>query len=488
MAVNLSQSFKQIDDILRKDDGLATALDYIEQTSWILFLKYFAETEATDAERAELAGKEHSYILDKKFRWSNWALPRTANGDIDHDKKLLGDDLINFVNQELFPYLKSLRDISDDQLSMQYKVGEIFGDITNRIRDGYNLREIIEIVDQLKFRSLDEQHEMSELYEGHIQQMGNAGRNGGEYYTPRSLIRAMIAVLDPKVGETIYDPACGSGGFLVESYKYMLEKSENLSTNDMEFLQTKALLGKEKKGLPFIIANMHLIFNGIKTPNIVRANTLSKNIMEIQEKDRVDIILANPPFGGKENESVQMNFPIKTSASENMFMQYFIKNLKQGGRAAIIIKNTFLTNDDNATKALRQELLTECNLHTILDMPQGTFLGAGVKTVVLFFTKGEATKDIWYYQLDPGRSLGKTNPLNINDFKEFLEIYSAKPNSDNSWTVKYEDLDKDDYDLAVENPNKVEEVDKRTPQEIIAEIEELDEQAARALKAIKELL
>lgn len=488
MPNNLSQSYKKIDDILRKDDGLATALDYIEQTSWILFLKYFAETEATEAARAELAGKEHSYILDEKFRWSNWALPLKATGDVDHDRKLLGDDLIKFVNQKLFPYLKSLRDISDDQLSMQYKVGEIFGDITNRIRDGYNLREIIEIVDQMKFRSLDEQHEMSELYEGHIQQMGNAGRNGGEYYTPRSLIRAMIAVLDPKVGETIYDPACGSGGFLVESYKYLLEKSDNLSTNDMEFLQTKALLGKEKKGLPFIIANMHLIFSGIKTPNIVRANTLSKNIMEIQEKDRVNIILANPPFGGKENESVQMNFPIKTSASENMFMQYFIKNLKQGGRAAIIIKNTFLTNDDNATKALRQELLTECNLHTILDMPQGTFLGAGVKTVVLFFTKGEATKDIWYYQLDPGRSLGKTNPLNINDFKEFLDIYSAKPDSDNSWTVKHDDLDKDDYDLAVQNPNKVEEVDNRTPQEIIAEIEELDAQAAEALQAIKELL
>ena len=488
MPNNLSESFKKIDDILRKDDGLATALDYIEQTSWILFLKYFAETEATDAERAELAGKEHSYILDEKFRWSNWALPRTATGDIDHDKKLLGNDLINFVNQELFPYLKSLRNISDDQLSMQYKVGEIFGDITNRIRDGYNLREIIEIVDELRFRSSDEQHEMSELYEGHIQQMGNAGRNGGEYYTPRPLIRAMIAVLDPKVGETIYDPACGSGGFLVESYKYLLEKSDNLSTNDMEFLQTKALLGKEKKGLPFIIANMHLIFNGIKTPNIVRANTLTKNIMEIQEKERVDIILANPPFGGKENESVQMNFPIKTSASENMFMQYFIKNLKQGGRAAIIIKNTFLTNDDNATKALRQELLTECNLHTILDMPQGTFLGAGVKTVVLFFTKGEATQDIWYYQLDPGRSLGKTNPLNINDFKEFFDVQAAKTDSENSWTVKHEDLDKDDYDLAVQNPNKVEEVDNRTPQEIIAEIEELDTKAALALKAIKELL
>tara|TARA_B100001057_G_scaffold212961_1_gene213293 strand:- start:1005 stop:1556 length:552 start_codon:yes stop_codon:yes gene_type:complete len=183
-----------------------------------------------------------------------------------------------------------------------------------------------------------------------------------------------------------------------------------------------------------------------------------------------------------------MNFPIKTSASENMFMQYFIKNLKQGGRAAIIIKNTFLTNDDNATKALRQELLTECNLHTILDMPQGTFLGAGVKTVVLFFNKGEATQDVWYYQLDPGRNLGKTNPLNINDFKEFLDIHTEKKESENSWTIKHEDLDQENYDLAVQNPNKVEEVDNRTPQEIIAEIEQLDAKASEALKAIKELL
>ena len=210
--------------------------------------------------------------------------------------------------------------------------------------------------------------------------------------------------------------------------------------------------------------------------------------MEIQEKDRVDVILANPPFGAKENESVQMNFPIKTSATENMFMQYFIKNLKKGGRAAIVIKNTFLTNDDNATKALRQELLTECNLHTILDMPQGTFLGAGVKTVILFFTKGEATKDIWYYQLDPGRNLGKNDPLNINDFKEFLDIHSHQSVSQNSWTVSRDDLDQYNYSLAVQNPNKVEEIDNGTPQEIIAEIEQLDAHAAQTLKAIKELL
>ena len=176
-------------------------------------------------------------------------------------------------------------------------------------------------------------------------------------------------------------------------------------------LKSKTLVGKEKKALPFIVANMHLILTGIPSPNVTRTNTLSENLSQIQSNDRVDVILANPPFGGDENESIQMNFPIKTGATENMFMQYFIKNLKNGGRAAIVIKNTFLTNDDNATKAIRQELLSECNLHTILDMPQGTFLGAGVKTVILFFNKGESTKDIWFYQLNPGRNLGKTNPL-----------------------------------------------------------------------------
>ena len=488
MSANLSNSFKKIDDILRKDDGLSTALDYIRQTSWILFLKFIEEIETTNAERAELGGKEHTYILNKKYRWTNWAVPKKEDGSIDHDRKLLGNDLIGFVKDDLFDYLQSLRDVTDNHLSMEYKIGEIFSDLEFQIKDGYNLREIIETVDEMQFRSSDEQHELSELYEGHIQQMGNAGRNGGEYYTPRPLIRAMVEVLDPKAGEVIYDPACGSGGFLVEAFKYILDKSDNLSTKDMEFLQSKAFIGKEKKGLPFIIANMHMIFNGIESPNILRGNTLSKNINEIQEKDRVDVVLANPPFGAQENDSVQMNFPIKTGASENMFMQYFIKNLKQGGRAAIVIKNTFLTNDDNATQAIRQELLTECNLHTILDMPQGTFQGAGVKTVVLFFTKGEPTKDIWFYQLNPGRNLGKTNPLVIKDLEDFLNIRKERSETDNSWSLNFEDIDIDNYDLAVNNPNKVEEVDHRTPTEILAEIEALDNEAAEAMAAIKELL
>lgn len=486
MSVNLSQSFDKIDKILRRDDGPSNALHYVEQSSWIMFLKYLEDIERANIDAAQLAGKKYTQTLEEKYQWSSWAVPKNSDGSINHNEKLQGQDLIKFVNDDLFPYLESLCEYSATE-TLAFKVGEIFSGIRQMIEDGFNLREVLEIVDDFKFNSQADQHEMSSMYEERIQQMGNAGIGGGEYYTPRSLIQAMIKIIDPKVGETIFDPACGSAGFLAESYRFLIEKNKNLSTEDLDTIKYKTLIGKEKKALPFIVGNMHLILTGISSPNITRTNTLNERLSEVQEKDRVDIILANPPFGGDENETVQLNFPIKTSATENMFMQYFLKNLKKGGRAAIVIKNTFLTNDDNATKAIRKELLTECNLHTILDVPKGAFT-AGISTVVLFFIKGKPTKDIWYYQINPKKNLGKTNPLSLDHLEYFLANYSEKSESENSWTIKHEDIDQENYDLAVQNPNKVEEVDNRTPLEIISEIEELDAQAAEALKTIKELL
>ena len=486
MSVNLSQSFDTIDKILRRDDGPSNALHYVEQSSWIMFLKYLEDIERENIDAAQLAGKEYTQTLEEKYQWSSWAVPKNNDGSINHNEKLQGQDLIKFVNDDLFPYLESLCKYSGTE-TLAFKVGKIFSGIKQMIEDGFNLREVLEIVDDFKFNSLADQHEMSSMYEERIQQMGNAGIGGGEYYTPRSLIQAIIKIIDPKIGETIYDPACGSAGFLAESYKYLLENNKNLSTDDLDTIKYKTLTGKEKKALPFIVGNMHLILTGIPSPNITRTNTLNERLSEIQEKDRVDIILANPPFGGDENESVQLNFPIKTSATENMFMQFFIKNLKKGGRAAIVIKNTFLTNDDNSTKEIRKELLSACNLHTILDVPKGAFT-AGVSTVVLFFIKGEPTKDIWYYQINLKKNLGKTNPLNLNHLEDFLTTFTEKPESKNSWMVKYEDINKNNYDLGVVNPNKDEEVDKRTPQEILAKIEELDARAEQALKTIKELL
>ncbi len=250
--------------------------------------------------------------------------------------------------------------------------------------------------------------------------MGNAGRNGGEYNMPRPLIRAMIKVVKPKVGERIYDGALGSGGFLCEAYDYL--RQGELTTSQLKTLQTKTFYGKEKKSLAYMIATMNITLHGIDAPNIVHTNTLSENLADVQEKDRFEVILANPPFGGKERPEVQQNFPIKTGETAFLFLQHFIRHLKAGGRAAIVIKNTFLTNSDGASRALRQELLENCNLHTVLDGPSGTFLGAVVKTVVLFFQKGSPTQKVWYYQLDPGRNRGKTNALNDNDLKEFVTL------------------------------------------------------------------
>lgn len=247
-------------------------------------------------------------------------------------------------------------------------------------------------MDELRFRSQKEKHELSHLYEVKIRNMGNAGRNGGEYYTPRPLIRAMVQVTDPKIGETIYDGACGSAGFLCESYDYMRHGNKKLTTSQLKKLQEKTFYGKEKKSLAYIIGVMNMILHGIEAPNIVHTNTLTENLADIQQRDRFNIILANPPFGGKERKEVQQNFPIKTGETAILFLQHFIKMLKAGGRAAVVIKNTFLSNSDNASKALRKELLESCNLHTVLDCPGGTFLGAGVKTVVLFFEKGATTR------------------------------------------------------------------------------------------------
>ena len=315
--------------------------------------------------------------------------------------------------------------------------------------------------------------------------MGNAGRNGGEYYTPRPLIRAMIDVVNPKIGETIYDGAAGSAGFLCEAFDYLRQRP-NLSTSDLNILQTRTFYAKEKKSLAYVIAIMNMILHGIETPNVLHTNTLAENLADIQESQRHDIILANPPFGGKERKEIQQNFNIKTGETAFLFLQHFIKMLKPGGRAAVVIKNTFLSNTDNAAIALRRELLESCNLHTVLDCPAKTFLGAGVKTVVLFFTKGEPTQKTWFYQLDPGRSLGKTNPLNDADLKEFVELQKTFADSEQSWTLNIADLDQSTFDLSVKNPNQQDSVALRDPAEIIAEIIELDKQSEAILKQIQE--
>lgn len=484
------QTFKNIDDILRKDAGCGSELDYVEQTSWVLFLKYLDDLEIDKKNAALLSGAEYTKLIEPTYQWTTWAAPKLANGKIDHNAKT-GDDLLEFVNNELFPYLKKFKTNASGADTIEYKIGEIFSELKNRIQSGYNLREVVSLVNTLRFRTHAEQLEMSHLYEAKIKNMGNAGRNGGEYYTPRPLIKTIVKVVNPKIGETVYDGAVGSAGFLVEAFDYMRHSKgadKKLSTKDIETLQKKTFYGKEKKSLAYIIGIINLILHGVEAPNIVHTNTLAENIADIQEKDRYNVVLANPPFGGKERAEVQENFPIKTGETASLFLQHFIKILKANGKAGVVIKNTFLSNTDNASIAIRKELLENCNLHTVLDLPGGTFTGAGVKTVVLFFTKGEPTKKIWFYQLNLNRNLGKTNPLNEKDLADFVKLQKTNTESENSWTIRLSDVDQTTFDLSAKNPNTPEEAPLRQPNEILKAMAALDKESATVLQTIKKLL
>jgi len=478
-------AFNAIEKALRAEEGISNELDYVEQTSWVLFLKYLHDLESERRDRAELEGKDYAPIIDGAHRWDRWASPKLG-GVPDLNGAMTGDDLVRFVDGELFPYLAKFHERATGPDTIEYKIGEVFTELRSKFRSGYILRDVLEIVDGLHFKTQADKHELSSLYETRIRRMGNAGRNGGEYYTPRPLIRAMIKVIDPKIGETVYDGAVGSAGFLCEAYDHM--RSPAMSAGDYETLQRRTFFGQEKKSLAYVIGIMNMVLHGIEAPNIVHANTLNENVMDIQEKDRHDVILANPPFGGGERREVQQNFPIKSGETAYLFLQHFIRKLRAGGRAAVVIKNTFLSNTDNASVALRQDLLEGCNLHTILDCPQGTFQGAGVKTVVLFFEKGEPTRHIWYYQLDPGRSMGKTNPLNDADMADFIAAQRFFTTGPRSWIVDAANVDGKTFDLSVKNPNAPEAEALRSPEAIIDAILARDAETAEILDRIRGLL
>ncbi len=486
MASKLQNEFKRIDNILYEDAGTNGANDYMAQMSWILFLKYLDDLE--DIREQEAFFSENSYrpLFKAGFQWDVWAAPKKTDGTPDLSKQMVGQDLIEFVNEKLFPYFKEFKNTAEDPKSLLYKIGEIFSEVENKIQSGRNLREVIDIIDTLEFKTQDELDDLSALYEDRLKLMGGAGRSG-EYYTPRPLIQAMIKAIDPQIGKTIYDGAAGSAGFLTESYSYMREKARTPS--HLKFLKEDTFFGKNKKPEPYLLGTMNMILHGIESPNMIHTNTLAEDTHDIQEKDRYDYILANPPFGGNEHSEIQRNFDVKTRETANLFLQHFMKKLRVGGEAAIVIKNTFLTNETSgATGKIRRELLENFNLHTILDLPGGVFSATGstgVKTVVLFFRKGEPTKNIFYYQLNAGRSLGKTTPLNMNDMADFLEKYRSRETSENSWTVLIDDIDRNKIDLGVSNPYKAEVKELKSPREILQDIKNTDFNISKILSEIE---
>ncbi|WP_319231097.1 N-6 DNA methylase [Draconibacterium orientale] len=488
--MELQQKINRITDILRRDDGISGAMHYTEQISWILFLKFLDDFEEEKEGEALLNGTEYNRIISEEFQWKNWACPKDSNDKLDFKKAKTGDDLTLFVNNQLFPYLKGFKENILELKSMKYKIGNVFEFLDNKIASGHTLREVLNIVDSLNFQSQDELFELSHVYENLLQGMGNDGGNSGEFYTPRAVIKAMVACVDIQPGETIYDGAAGSCGFLIEAFEHIKEEYKGrLNTEQWNFLHEETFFGNEKTPLAYIMGMMNMILHGIESPNLFKRNTLTQNIRDFQESDRYNIILANPPFGGKEKAQIQQNFPIASNATEILFLQHFMKALKQGGKAAIIVPEGVLFQTGNAFAKVKQELLENFNLHTILSLPAGVFLPySGVKTNVIFFDRKGATSDVWYYECNPSYKLTKSKPIEFENLQEFVSLFPKRKETQNSWLVKIDTLVENNYDISARNPNNQTDIEHLAPSEILAYIKRNDKVISKLMEEVESIL
>lgn len=480
----MQSQINRITDILRRDDWISGAMQYTEQISWILFLKFLNDYEETQYQTAVLNGGIYSYLLDEDHRRDIRACPK-KDGKIDFSVARSGEDLREFVNKDLFPYLKWFRKNEGEYFSITYKIWEIFYFLDNKIESWHTLREVLDIVDELNFQSQEDLFELSKIYEDLLQGMGNDGGNSGEFYTPRAIIKAMVQAVDPQIGQTVYDWAAGSCGFLIEAFDHM--KPQEKSTKDLEFLNHSTFFGNEKTPLAYVMWVMNMILHGIENPNINKQNTLTTDIRGIEEKDRFDIILANPPFGGKEKDQIQANFPIKTNATEMLFLQHFMKKLKTWGKAAIIVPEWVLFNTGNAFQDIKKIMLQDYNLHTIVSLPAGVFLPySGVKTNIIFFDKVGSTKDIRYYEVNLDRKLTKNKPITFEDMSDFLASFKDKKVWENSRFVNINDIK--DFDISAKNPAKIKEQIHRDPKEILSEIEENNKKIEQTMNTLKNII
>jgi len=427
---------KKVCDILRRDDGVG-AKDYVEQFSWLLFLRVFegVEEQLKDLEEAE--GRKYEPVIAREYRWSSWAKKDWKNKD----------ELIHFVNKKLFPYLKSLKGTKEKE-----KISEIFREIHNKIYSPYNLLEVIDLLDKIEKHHFQDTHLISQVYEEILQEMGSEGGWAAEIYTPRPVIRLMVKIINPKVGETIFDPFTGSAGFLVESFNYLYEHSPK-DVKTWKILQTKTFYGKEKKPLPFLLGNMNMILHHILVPNLVRTNTLDKDVHNVPDSDKFDIILTNPPFGGDEEERIRANYPIKTSYTEAMALQYIIRHLKNGGRCGVVLPEGNVMFGGGSMAQIRQELLEKCNVHSIISLPRGVFTqnGAGVKTNLIFFDKTGPTKEIWF-----GELIGDFTKVNVIVDENVNDIFAKQQKRRTSlisWTRSIDEIKNNNYILSPRNPN-----------------------------------
>jgi type I restriction enzyme M protein len=491
---SLNAAIKQIADVMRRAN-YAGALQYVPELSWILFLRILDEREELEADEANAVGVAFRASLDAPYRWRDWAAPGGAKR-AELTDSVLGAYL-RFVNAELLPYLRGLAD-RPSASSRQKVISQVVSAIDKvGVDTERNLLDILDRVDGIRLEAVDQTHlfTLSQAYEGLLLKMGEKNNDGGQFFTPREVIRAMVRAIDPKVGETVYDPGCGTGGFLAQAFEWMRAGLGAGATADrLQALREDTFWGCEKADLVYPIALANLVLHGIDGPHIWHGNTLtgqeSYGGLFIGAPPQYDVILMNPPFGGKEGKEAQTLFPYKTGATQVLFLQHVIASLKPGGRCGMVIdEGVLFRTTETAFAQTKRKLLDDCDLWCIVSLPPGVFssAGAGVKTNLLFFTKGGPTEHVWYYDLSDVK-VTKKQPLTLDRFEDFFRLLPERAGSEHSWTVSREELETRHLDLKAVNPNAKSTEDTRTPEELIEIIEAQGREVAAAIADLKSLL
>jgi type I restriction enzyme M protein len=467
----LASTIKGARDVMRKDAGLNGDLDRIPQLAWLLFLKAFDGME----QNREVVERNFRAAIEAPYRWRDWAAD--PNGST-------GDALITFVNDALLPHLRGLTGTSAHD--PRDVLAAVFKETNNRMLSGYLLRDVVNKVNEIDFASSDDIHTMALLYESMLREMRDAAGDSGEFYTPRPVIRFMVQQVDPKLGETVLDPAAGTGGFLVEALEHM---ASQVRTTAQRRALHEGLRGIEKKPLPYLLGMMNLVLHGIPQPNVVRSNALAKPITQIGKSERVDVITTNPPFGGEEEKSIQANFPADKQTAETawLFLQLVVRQLRDGGRCGIVVPNGVLFADGVGAR-IKQQLLTECNLHTVVRLPSGVFAPyTPIPSNLLFFDKTGRTKETWFYEIPPpdGRkNYSKTKPMVFEEFADCQAWWSERRENEHAWRVPIADLEPD-FDLDLKNPNRPDDLSHRPPEELLSELVTAHHEILRVLDDLR---
>jgi type I restriction enzyme M protein len=500
-AQQLSSIIKSARDIMRKDKGLNGDLDRLPMLTWIMFLKFLDDLEQLREEESKLGGKRFKPAINKPYRWRDWAAKEDG---------ITGEELISFINNEealrpdgkkgpgLFAYLRSLQSANGDRRDV---IATVFKGTLNRMINGYLLRDVINKVGSIHFNSADEIHTLSHLYESLLKEMRDSAGDSGEFYTPRAVVRFMVEVIDPKLGEVILDPACGTGGFLVESFLHI--KKQCKKVEDLKILQTQSIVGGEAKSLPYLLAQMNLLLHGLEYPKVDPGNSLRFRLAEIGDKDRVDVILTNPPFGGEEERGILNNFPEDKQSAETalLFLQLIMRKLKRlpkPGRAGVVVPNGTLFGDGVCAR-IKEELLKEFNLHTIVRLPNGVFAPyTNIPTNLLFFDRSGPTKEIWYYEQplpEDRKNYTKTAPIQFEEFSDCLTWWKKRKENDRAWKVKAANVSKYDenknlvsVNLDIKNPSTKDAFKHLPPKQLAEDILKKEERITEIIREIKQTL